>query len=690
MAYTAAIYSYEPVKKKCEFVLRTGTLNGNILSISDGVNAKKQLRSYDISKCKDPYSSIYCFTDMTVMVYAPEVFAFAIDFGDASLKTPGLAVGVALFGVHSELKRDEWMGKIQNIIRANNGPGIGQQLAQLLPQHFGPEDEASSSDDFPDLPMNEIEEHDPDVIISQTRKLKLDELDLGGLFLESWPVLKGKPVAKRVPRIVILNLSDNQFKKVPTQVFTLKRVEEFDMSNNKLSSFPDELRNFPKLQHIKLNSNPIDTLPGPVGRFNELESLELQNSSSLKAIDQYIGYFRNLTELNVSGNSKLTSLSSALGNLRNLQSFSASGCALSEIPKELFYCTRLNKVDLSANQIVAIPNDIGHLTKMSTCKFQSNALTSLPLTLLECKSLEVINVGSNPFSDPQLYGYISLGSNSVPELFKLLKQFAKSSNSKIKLEKIPEQKDLKLETEKDKAQKLPLKEASHVSPRKDDSKKARPQAAPMSGANRQRAQYKRSMRIARSGDEMKRGVEPRELRVNSSGSPMPRTRVDQPLPNNTNSSSNSKGVLKPNNTNSQAKSPLSSPKDQEKSKVALVLLVKTSIEEIKKTIFGVANSVLSARDPSQLLPFVQILKSLRAEMDKISIFCSSPDPQPSKQTDKFEKAKESILIGFKDINGNLQSLNSWFETNPPLESLILVGQVTKACKKVLEGLNAKK
>jgi hypothetical protein len=41
------------------------------------------------------------------------------------------------------LERDEWMGKIQNVIRGNNGPGIGQQLAQLLPQHYGPEDDGS-------------------------------------------------------------------------------------------------------------------------------------------------------------------------------------------------------------------------------------------------------------------------------------------------------------------------------------------------------------------------------------------------------------------------------------------------------------------------------------------------------------------------------------------------------------------
>jgi hypothetical protein len=37
------------------------------------------------------------------MAYASDVLAFAIDVGDSSLKTPGLSVGQALFGVHSEL-----------------------------------------------------------------------------------------------------------------------------------------------------------------------------------------------------------------------------------------------------------------------------------------------------------------------------------------------------------------------------------------------------------------------------------------------------------------------------------------------------------------------------------------------------------------------------------------------------------
>jgi hypothetical protein len=33
-------------------------------------------------------------------------------------------------------------------------------------------------------------ESDPDIIIDQTKKMNLDELDLGGLFLEAWPTLK--------------------------------------------------------------------------------------------------------------------------------------------------------------------------------------------------------------------------------------------------------------------------------------------------------------------------------------------------------------------------------------------------------------------------------------------------------------------------------------------------------------------
>jgi hypothetical protein len=67
--------------------------------------------------------------------------------------------------------------------------------------------------------------------------MNLDELDLGGLFLDAWPHLKGTNVLlvfissltvtggavhKRLPKIPIVDLSENLFTKIPEEILQLK------------------------------------------------------------------------------------------------------------------------------------------------------------------------------------------------------------------------------------------------------------------------------------------------------------------------------------------------------------------------------------------------------------------------------------------------------------------------------------
>lgn len=92
--------------------------------------------------------------------------------------------------------------------------------------------------------------------------------------------------------------------------------------------------------------------------------------------------------------------------LEQLQSGKLAGCTsirlscgLTEFPKELFDLTdSLELLDLSGNQLSALPNDFGKFTKLKIVFFSDNLFTEYPDVLADCPLLEMVGFKANRIS----------------------------------------------------------------------------------------------------------------------------------------------------------------------------------------------------------------------------------------------------------------------------------------------------
>ena len=89
--------------------------------------------------------------------------------------------------------------------------------------------------------------------------------------------------------------------------------------------------------------------------------------------------------------------------LEQLQSGKLAGCTsirlscgLTEFPKELFdLVDSLELLDLSGNQLSALPNDFGRFTKLKIAFFSDNLFTEYPAVLVDCPLLEMVGFKAN-------------------------------------------------------------------------------------------------------------------------------------------------------------------------------------------------------------------------------------------------------------------------------------------------------
>ena len=76
-----------------------------------------------------------------------------------------------------------------------------------------------------------------------------------------------------------------------------------------------------------------------------------------------------------------------------------SGNQLTALPESLGQLTQLQSLDLSENQLTALPKSLGQLTQLVVLSVWDNSLAHLPNSLKELKSLEEIDVSGNKLSE---------------------------------------------------------------------------------------------------------------------------------------------------------------------------------------------------------------------------------------------------------------------------------------------------
>lgn len=100
----------------------------------------------------------------------------------------------------------------------------------------------------------------------------------------------------------ILNLSNQNLKKVPDDVFNQTNLEELNVSGNQLTgALQGEIRKLQNLRVLKASNNLMTGVPAEIGQLQNLEILDLSNNK-LTGLPNELGNLKNLKIFNISGN----------------------------------------------------------------------------------------------------------------------------------------------------------------------------------------------------------------------------------------------------------------------------------------------------------------------------------------------------------------------------------------------------
>ncbi|KAL0076849.1 hypothetical protein J3Q64DRAFT_1771109 [Phycomyces blakesleeanus] len=215
--------------------------------------------------------------------------------------------------------------------------------------------------------------HNDGLLMLRRRGLEADEL---ARHLDSLlpPLTPSLPIQSRYRDLMELDISRNKLKTLPVNIGLLHQLKILDVSSNLLSEIPPELYHLTQLEVLVLSQNNLHSI----------------------SRDMPLG-LRNLITLRISGN-KITRITSRIKywrKMRHLQLGSVyGGNLLSRVPNEIAEMQSLEELDISHNQIKALPSNM-QISTLEHLNVSSNQLESLPPSVAKCSKLKTLNVSKN-------------------------------------------------------------------------------------------------------------------------------------------------------------------------------------------------------------------------------------------------------------------------------------------------------
>ncbi|XP_011313916.1 E3 ubiquitin-protein ligase LRSAM1 isoform X1 [Fopius arisanus] len=138
----------------------------------------------------------------------------------------------------------------------------------------------------------------PSGVYSLCKVFRKRELKLGKNRLSS---LTGGGALSDLSLLTVLDLSDNEFTSLPSEISFLTSLEELYLQNNGLRKLPEELTELPNLISLNLSNNKLKSLPETMGNLKTLNILDISKNQGITQLPKSLALAERLVHVNLDG-----------------------------------------------------------------------------------------------------------------------------------------------------------------------------------------------------------------------------------------------------------------------------------------------------------------------------------------------------------------------------------------------------
>jgi Leucine-rich repeat (LRR) protein len=189
-------------------------------------------------------------------------------------------------------------------------------------------------------------------------------------------------------KLGVLSLSEHGLDSIPPQVFSadLVKLRTIDLSKNNLKNL-GEIDSLKELKSLNLDNNKL--YAGSLGQITNLTKLQ-----NLSLASNFLSKFPPVDSVPTGQRHSPEPLPELPMSLKQIN---LSYNSLMRVPRSLCSAslTKLEKIDLSNNELAAIPEEIALLTNLQDLNLDNNLLVSLPEAIGGLKNLKALSLKEN-------------------------------------------------------------------------------------------------------------------------------------------------------------------------------------------------------------------------------------------------------------------------------------------------------
>jgi leucine-rich repeat protein SHOC2 len=197
----------------------------------------------------------------------------------------------------------------------------------------------------------------------------------------------------------VLSLSEHALNAIPDELYIpdlQKKLRTLDLSSNKLTSL-GQLHTFSELKSLNLEGNQLAAGSlGPVASMSKIQNLSCANNrlGQQPSSTAAHGKAKAQPSAPAAGAKPIEAISQLPPSLRQIN---LSSNFLSSVPRCVLSSSlnKLEKLDLSDNQLVVVPVEISNLTNLEEIKVDNNMIVSLPEAMGSLRKLKVLSLRNN-------------------------------------------------------------------------------------------------------------------------------------------------------------------------------------------------------------------------------------------------------------------------------------------------------